>query len=403
LDPALKIFQLSLKKPHMLLFFTILLIEILSGIEVDIFIPSFPELQRIFHLSPFLVQFMLSANLVAYCICSIFAGALGDRYNRRHVMLISLCLFFMGSILCVSAHTYPMLLMGRVLQGIGMAGPAVLAYPIISDHYPIEKQAAMMGILNGAITLAMAFAPVIGSYINFYFHWQGNFFILLLCSIICLVMGYFFIPHHTGDKTVSLSPTTYGPLLRSAKFNTFLAAVCFLIVPFWVFIGMAPILYMGNLGVTLKAFGYYQGAISAVFSIICFLSPFMLSRFGKKQCLYAGMALSLFSVLCMLVLIFLHHPHAWLITAVAMCMAAGAVFPVNILFPLSLTVLENSKSRATALLMAMRLLFTAVVLSIVSYFYTGTFTVIALSMIILLVLSVFFMMQLLAKKWVSLE
>lgn len=387
----------------MLLFFTILLIEMLAGMEVDIFIPSFPELQHTFHLSPFLVQFMLSANLAAYCICSIFAGALGDRYNRRHVILVSLCLFFVGSILCVFAPTYPILLMGRVLQGIGMAGPAVLAYPIISDHYPIEKQAAMLGILNGATTLAMAFAPVIGSYVNFYFHWQGNFFILLVCSMICLVLGYFFIPHHTGDKTVSLSPKTYGPLFRSVKFNTFLAAVCFLIVPYWVFIGMAPILYMQNLGVGLKAFGYYQGAIAAVFSIVCFVSPAILSRFGKKQCLYAGMALCLLSALYMLILVFLPHPQPFLITLAAMCMAAGAVFPANILFPLSLMVLENSKGRATALLMAMRLLFTAVVLSVVSYFYTGTFTVIALSMIILLALSVFFTMRLLSKKWVSLE
>src|SRR4051812_1297398 len=107
-------------------FFTVLMICILAGAEVDLFTPSFPELQRIFHLSPFMVQFTLSANFVAYCICSLFAGTLGDRYSKRSVILVSLGVFTLGSLLCVSALNYSTLIIGRILQGAGISGPAVL-------------------------------------------------------------------------------------------------------------------------------------------------------------------------------------------------------------------------------------------------------------------------------------
>lgn len=108
-------------------FFIILLISILAGAEVDIFIPSFPELQEFYQLTPFMVQLTMSVNFIAYCICSLFAGTLGDKYNRRNVILINLAMFVFGSACCVFAVNFWVLIMGRFLQGAGMAGPAVLA------------------------------------------------------------------------------------------------------------------------------------------------------------------------------------------------------------------------------------------------------------------------------------
>lgn len=377
------------------------MIQILSGAEIDLFIPSFPELQRLFHLSPFLVQFMLSANLTVFCICTLFSGTLGDRYNRRQIMLISLCVLLLGSILCVSAPNYPVLLIGRVLQGIGMAGPTVLAYPIISDNYPIEKQAAMLGILNGVMTSVVAFAPVIGSYVALYFGWRGNFMVLLLLSLFCLVMAYLVIPNRAGNSTISLSLKAYLVLLRSPKMLIFILAICFLIVPYFLFISMSPILYMQNLGVSLAQFGYYQGAISAIFAMICLMSPYILHKFGQKKCLYTGMSLSILSVFLLIGLIVFKSQNPLMITVVLMVMAASAVFPINILFPLSLVVIEDTKGRASAVISAARLIITAITLEIVSYFYVGTFFPIGLGMIIFLSFSIICIMRLISKKWVT--
>ena len=56
-------------------FITILLIQVLCGMEMDLFIPSFPELQKVFVLSPFMVQMTISINFLCFCVCSLFAGA----------------------------------------------------------------------------------------------------------------------------------------------------------------------------------------------------------------------------------------------------------------------------------------------------------------------------------------
>lgn len=168
-------------------FFTALLVSLLAGAEVDLFVPSFPELSHIFNLTPFMVQLTLSVNFMAYCICSLFTGALGDRYGRRPVILVSLFIFVMGSFLCVLAPNFLILLLGRFFQGAGIAGPAVLGYLIVADECSVENKSSLLGLLNGMVTLAMAFAPVVGSYVTFYFHWRANFLVLLSLGLIAFV------------------------------------------------------------------------------------------------------------------------------------------------------------------------------------------------------------------------
>jgi DHA1 family bicyclomycin/chloramphenicol resistance-like MFS transporter len=375
----------------------------LGGVEVDLFIPSFPELQKIFHLTPFMVQLTLSVNFVAYCICSLFAGALGDRYDRRTVALVSLVIFVLGSALCVLAFNYPVLLLGRFLQGVGMAAPAILGYVIIADEYPIEKQPALLGLLNGTVTLAMVFAPVMGSYTNLYFNWRGNFVILFLLGISCLITSYIAIPSRKGDLQISLSPIAYLPLFLSKKLMILVIGLCLLSASYWLFIGMAPILYMEGMSVNLKHFGYYyQGALAAVFSIVSLISPNILKRYGLKLCLYTGIIICTIHAFIMLVISFMQVNNPFIITSVMAILAAAVVFPFNILYPMSLNMVENTKARTAALINSARLLFTAIALEGVSYFYVGKFLPIGLSIFITTFVSMLCIKYTIYRRWVQL-
>lgn len=133
----------------MLKFVAILFIQVLCGMEMDLFVPSFPELQHVFNLTPAMVQLTISANYITLCIFSLLTGALGDRYNRRTVLLLGLCVFVLGSFLCVTAPNYLALILGRILQGMGIAAPAILSFPILLEDCPKDKQAGMMGTING--------------------------------------------------------------------------------------------------------------------------------------------------------------------------------------------------------------------------------------------------------------
>jgi len=94
---------------------TIILMDILSGMEFDLFVPSFPELQSYFSLSPFWVETLLSVNFAGYCLSLFFVGGLADHYGRKPIILLGLMTFIIGSILCLWASSYQFLLVGRFL------------------------------------------------------------------------------------------------------------------------------------------------------------------------------------------------------------------------------------------------------------------------------------------------
>lgn len=382
-------------------FATILFIQVLCGMEMDLFIPSFPELQKVFNLSPVMVQMTLSANFVAFCICSLFAGALGDKYNRRTILILGLCIFVIGSLICVTAPNYFLLILGRILQGVGISAPAILSFPVLLDDYSAEKQPGIMGMVNGVKTLAMAIAPVIGSFVNLYFSWRGNFTILLGFGVLCLIASYFTIPNKKGDASVSLSLKTYLPLLKSQKFLTFFFGLSLLTAAYWLFMGMAPIFYMEDMGVPLSHFGYYQGSLSLTFAIVCIISPAIFKSFGQKRCLYFGIGTSFISAILIidLVLFQVHQPMA--ITAVLILFSVGVVFPINILYPLSLDILPNTKGRSAGLGQAILLLLTASLLELVAYFYNGKFLPIGLTMFITIMLSIMLIQRIVKEKWLT--
>lgn len=363
-------------------FITVLFIQILCGMEMDLFIPSLPELQSVFQVSPAIVQTTLSINFTAFCICSLFAGSLGDKYNRRHILLMGLGLFVLGSIVCVFAPTFTVLILGRLLQGIGISAPAILSFPVLLEEYSETKQAGVMGIINGAKTLAMAVAPVIGSLVNLYFNWRGNFSVLLGLGIACLITSYFAIPSRIGDKTISLSLKSYLPLLRSRQYLILILGISLLTSANWMFMGMAPILYIEDLGVPLNHFGYYQGALSLTFTVVCILSPVIYHRYNQRKCLLFGLSVSAFSLLLILLMMVFKVHTALFITAAMIVLSIGIVFPINILYPGSLTVVHNTKGRSAGLGQAIVLILTALWVEMASYFYNHEFTPIGSVMII---------------------
>lgn len=380
---------------HIMQFLTIILMEILVGAEVDLYVPSFPELIDTFALTPFMVEMTLSINLLAHCLSALFVGNMGDRYGRKPVIQFGLVIFIIGSILCTFATSYGMLLAGRFLQGLGISGPAVLAYIIIADQYSPQEQQSKMGVLNGTIALAMAMAPVFGSFVTKYYHWQGNFYILLALGVLSLIMGQIFLkdPHQKQD--ISLSLNQYGPIFKSSKALLFILTVILMIQAYWVLIGMSPIYYMETLRVSIDKFGFYQGSMAGTFAITSITSAFWLKRYGQERCFFVSVGLmSLFLVgLWIYLALGIQDPN--ILTFLLLIQSVGIVFPVNLLWPLALETVPGARGRLAALLVSSRLVLTAVGIQIASYFYGNNFWSTGLIMGLTLMGSFYFLFLLL--------
>ena len=368
---------------------TIILMDILAGTEVDLFVPSFPELQTQFSLSPFWVEMLLSINFIGFCLSLFFTGSLADRYGRKPIIVLGLTIFVIGSLLCLWAASYKSLLIGRFLQGIGVAAPSILSFLIIADSYPLEKQQYLMALLNGLMNASIGAAPVVGSHITLYFHWQGNFMGLLFLGLTTLTMTIFFIP--TYKLPEHQKHTLWGgyvPMLRSKPLMLLIMALVLIYVPYWIFVGMSPILYMEHLGVSLSHFGYYQGALALMFAIGSIFFGMIMSRYKQKKLLYITNYIFIISLISIYTVIISKSTNPLLITLAFLPFIIGQIIPTTLLHPLCLNFMPQAKGRVAATIQGSRLILTAIWLQVAGYCYQGSFRNIGIIMSLLIFIAI---------------
>ncbi len=373
--------------------------DILTGMEFDLFVPSFPQLQSHFNLSPFWVEALLSVNFIGYCLSLFFVGGLADRYGRKPIILLGLMIFILGSALGLYPSSYYFLILGRFLQGVGIAAPAILSFLIIADSYPLKEQQFLMAILNGSINIAVAISPVIGSYLTLFFHWQGNFVALLLLGLITLFMTILFIPFlKTSITDPALSLSGYGSIVKSKPLILLITNILFIFVPYWIFVGMSPLLYIKDLNVSLAHFGYYQGVLAFVFAIgsISYGLIIRATNFEQKKMLNVSMQILMISFAIITILTFVDSKNPLIITLAFLPFIISQIIPSAILYPLSLNFLPHAKARVSAIIQGARLILTAFGLQIAGYFYQKSFQsigIVLICFIIVAVITLFFVIN----------
>lgn len=367
-----------MKKSHStwMIVSAVILMDLLTGMEFDLFVPSFPQLQSHFHLTPFWVEALLSVNFIGYCASLFFVGGLSDRFGRKSIILMGLFIFIVGSALCLFETSYYFLLIGRFLQGVGIAAPSILSFLIIADSYPIKEQQFFMAMLNGSMNTAAALAPVIGSYIALYFHWQGNFAALLILGIITFMVSVIFVPSYALPKRKeSVLPHTYISLVRSKPLMLLVSTLFFIFVPYWIFVGISPLLYIKEYGVSLHHFGFYQGSFALIFAIGSVLYGLMIKQktYDQRKMHVATLWIFVVSMVMLALLAIFNSADPILITFAMMIFVIGQIIPSTLLYPLTLNFIPEAKGRISALLQGGRLIVASIGLQVAGFFYAGSF------------------------------
>lgn len=115
--------------------------------------PLLPELSRRFRVSPAVASLSVSVTTVTLAVGLLVAGPLSERYGRTRLVKLSLVAATVLGLLCALAPSWPLLLTGRALQGLALAGlPAVaVAYLGEEVHPAVAGQATGLYVGGNAI------------------------------------------------------------------------------------------------------------------------------------------------------------------------------------------------------------------------------------------------------------
>lgn len=238
-------------------------------IEIDISVPSFPDMVRYFNADVQTVQSTLTFNFIGICLSGLVYGPLSDCYGRRKVMLFGGFLFMIGSMGCVLAPSIEVMIGSRFVQGIGASSILIVVYAIIADAYEGTEVTRMMGIMNATVTAFMAFAPVMGGLINQHFGWQANYMTVAALSVVSLITLVAFLPETLMTrKTFSVREifSGYGRLLGTLEFDIYALMGGVMLAAYIGYVACASFLYIDTMGLSMNVYSLNQAIIIAVFS-----------------------------------------------------------------------------------------------------------------------------------------
>lgn len=153
----------------------------INSIAVDIMLPAMPDILNSLHVINENDQhYIISCYLISYGITQIFFGPISDRYGRRKVLLIGLAFYSFTAIGCAFISNFSLLLILRILQGMGGAAMRVLTVSIVRDLYSGRKMAEVMSIVMMVFLIAPMIGPATGQVILLFGHWQFIFIFMAM-------------------------------------------------------------------------------------------------------------------------------------------------------------------------------------------------------------------------------
>jgi len=149
--------------------------------SIDAMLPALPDMAA--DLNPSAantVQLVVTIFVLGLGVGTLFTGPLSDSFGRKPIVLAGASIYIAAAALAAQAESLEMLLAARMLQGLGAAGPRVVAVAIIRDLFVGRQMAQIMSFVMMIFTIVPAVAPLVGAQLISVAGWPAIFWAFVL-------------------------------------------------------------------------------------------------------------------------------------------------------------------------------------------------------------------------------
>lgn len=154
---------------------------------------TFPTLMSEFGIGTSTVQWLTTAYLLVLAAIVPTSSYLNRRFRTKHVFIAAMVFYIAGIVCGFTAQSFPMLIVGRILEGMGTGIALPLMFNIITEQAPQSCMGTMMGIGTLVTAMAPAVGPSVGGWLAENFGWRMIFAALLPILAVSFVLGVFSI------------------------------------------------------------------------------------------------------------------------------------------------------------------------------------------------------------------
>ena len=295
------------------------------ALSIDCMLPAFNDMTTDLKLNNSKdIQLIVSFMFLGLGVGKLFFGPISDGFGRRIVVFLGFGIYIVGCLISFYSQNLPLMLVGRVLQGFGVAGPANITIVLVRDLYKGREMARIMSYIMAVFIMVPVLAPGIGLAIISVSNWRVIFLVFLTTGILILI--WFFLRQ---EETLAIENRKKTSL---ANFFATILQVCKIKVTllYTVIIGLTSGAFLGYLKTSQvifevqyglgKMFPFYFASLAIAVGIASIVNGQIVRKYGMRV-LSQGALLTIIvcsSTLLLISMPYEGHPPLYLLLAFLM-------------------------------------------------------------------------------------
>ena len=251
-------------------------------------------------------QLIITALFLGLAFGTMIYGPISDSTGRKPPIYAGFALFILGCLLSVAATSFSTMLAGRFLQGLGVAGPRIVAIALVRDRFEGRAMARVMSLVMGVFILVPAVAPAVGQGILLVAHWRAIFGVLLGLALVSLV---WFSLRQQETLTPNLrAPFSLLRIVRAVRETCsnrtafgYTIAAGLMFGALIAYLNSAQQIFQGQYGLGLQ-FPLYFAALALSIGAASWVNARLVMRFGMRRLsslallAFTGLSLTFFAI-----------------------------------------------------------------------------------------------------------
>lgn len=265
----------------------ITLMNMFIPLSTDLYLPALPTMSTYFEVSSTLTNLTLVSFFFFYAVGTLFWGPMSDKYGRKKVLILGTVLYVLASAACAVSINVYMMIIARIVQGIGAGAITAVSMALIKDCFAGKQRETILAIVQSVAGLAPMIAPVIGAILLTFTSWRGSFVVLTVVGSICLIMAFLY--QETLPDEERYEGTVWGSLGRlftvGKNIGFLVPCIIFALysLPFMGYIAMSSYIYVDFFGLSEQVYSYFFAANAALSMLGPILYVRFMTGFQKKK------------------------------------------------------------------------------------------------------------------------
>lgn len=176
-----------------------IMMGVLDGTVMNV---ALPTLSAEFGVSASDVIWIVNAYQLVVTMCLLGFAAIGDMFGYKRVFLCGVSIFVSASALCALSTSFEMMVVARVLQGLGGACTMSINTALLRIIFPPNRLGRVMAANAVIVAVTAASGPALGGAILAVGHWSWIFLMNIPLGLAALFIGWKLLPHNPPSKTV---------------------------------------------------------------------------------------------------------------------------------------------------------------------------------------------------------